>query len=224
MDKPYSKATVYNFSEQLAQSAALSDEPSWEAFYREVWPYMTTGHRIDGNNWWQKAGVDRVIFLPNNKLIFIDEKKLSGTYTHVLLETVSQYYGENDPRNKIGWTFDRSKQCDYVAYATPELNFCYLLPFELLQLTAEVNIEQWKTRRSEIGPWYPRISKSYGRNGKTWLTYNCAVPLEVLCDAMNEQMRRGFGVLPLPDPMKNGNHANGHHAPPDEAPQIELPF
>uniref|UniRef100_A0A6M3J7C3 Uncharacterized protein n=1 Tax=viral metagenome TaxID=1070528 RepID=A0A6M3J7C3_9ZZZZ len=166
----------HDFKEQLEYSDDLSAETEWEAFYLKVWPTAVSIHRIQGNNLWQKSGVDRVVYLSNRSCFLIDEKKRRKDYGDVLLEVWSVWYEAGSTKNKIGWTFDDSKICDFIAYSVP--GKVYLLPFDVLRRAAKANLSEWIKRYR-----YPLTAKNNG-----YETRNVAIPWPVLRDAMNKAM------------------------------------
>lgn len=194
--------TVHKFGPQLAYSAKLSDEPSWDAFYRRVWSDMVSSHRLDGANQWQRDGVDRIVYLPNRKEIRIDEKKRTKDYGDILLEEWSVFYGEGDRRNKIGWALDANKVCDFIAYAVIPAQRCYLLPFEILRLAFAVNRDEWVRKYRKP----PAQNDGYQ-------TINVALKWNVLYPEMVRQMLRSFG---------SGAIAVGPPAPVVAQAQLEL--
>lgn len=184
------RSVVHDFRERLEFSARLSDEADWIDFYRGPWPDMEACVRLDGDSKWQRSGVDRVIFLPNGKQIYIDEKKREKDYGDFLLEIWSVWLGPKNSRNKIGWTLDEKKQCDYVAYAVLPAAKCHLLPNELLRIACRRRLREWK----KMPDAYPKDAPNRG-----YMTRNCAVPWNVLYSALRQEMERGFGselVLP----------------------------
>src|SRR6185369_2680458 len=117
------------------------------------------------------------------------------SYDDFLCEEWSVF--RNGSGEKIGWTLDPDKRTDFVAYAITGLQKCYLLPFELLRITAQKNIENWKALK-----WaYPKDATNNG-----YATRNCAVPWNVLFNDMRQQMHRKFGasMISLPQPQING--------------------
>ncbi len=190
------RSVIHDFTERLEFSARLSDEGNWMDFYRRLWPEMLSCVRIDADSKWQRGGVDRMILLPDSKQILIDEKKREKDYGDILIEEWSVFYGDADPRNKIGWTLDRKKVCDYVAYAVLPSSRCYLLPSEILRLAAEHNLGKWRADRSK----YPKDAKNNG-----YVTRNVAVSWPDLRRAICEQMLRRYGDSngsPLPMPVE----------------------
>lgn len=193
-------AVIHHFAERLEWSAELSDEPSWVAFYKRLWPDLVTAVRIDQNSEWQKAGIDRLLILKNGRSFTVDEKKRAKDYGDILIEEWSvgrvvngQYCGE-----KVGWSLDQAKRCDFIAYAIPTATKCYLLPFEILRQACVHNLERWKKLASGGRPAYPLDAQNEG-----YLTRNCSVPWGELKRAMCEQMLRRFAVdiqLPQHEP------------------------
>jgi len=185
---------IHDFTERLEWSAELSDESAWVAFYKRLWPDLLLCVRIDRDSKWQRWGVDRMILLPEGKQILIDEKKRSTAYDDFLLEEWSSV-----EHKRVGWTLDKSKRSDFIAYAIPKLGKCYLLPFELLRITCAHKLAEWKLESN----CYPKDAKNNG-----YTTRNCAVGWRALFDAMKQQMHRSFGggslVLPVSQAAFNG--------------------
>lgn len=178
-------SVVHDFAERLSHSMELSDEPAWVEFYRRIWPDMISCVRLDADSKLQRAGVDRAVFLPNRQLpVYVDEKKRDKDWGDFLLEEWSKV-----ETKKVGWSLDKSKVCDFVAYAVP--GKCHLLPFELLRIACTEHLEQWKLRKGA----YPKDARS--TDGKT--TRNCAVPWADLWWAIRRvSFRRWGSELRLP--------------------------
>ena len=95
------------------------------------------------------------------------------------IEVVSQYTGEGQSPydqqyiRKIGWTFDKKKQTDFIAYTWPSdedhLRF-WLVSFPLLCRAAIKNGRDWLQKYAP---------PSQTRNATYW-TINCYVPREVI--------------------------------------------
>lgn len=172
---------AHNFQEQLEYSYEIGDEPSWEAFYGRIWVNIVGCHPISKQSKWQQWGVDRVIYTASGQQFLIDEKKRKQDYGDILLEQWSVWRGENATGNKVGWSLDPEKQCDYVAYAVPCAHKCYLLPFDLLRQTFKRNLLQWQ--------------RNYGvlsAQNDGYETVNVAVPWDELKRKLCEQMVRKF--------------------------------
>ena len=172
---------IHDFHERLEYSSGLSDEPSWRAFYRRLWPDMVACHLIDGPSKWQQWGVDRVVYTASGQRFLIDEKKRTKDYGDILLEEWSVWRGEAAAGNKIGWSLDAEKQCDFIAYSIPSAEKCYFLPFELLRQAFVVNRLRW---RRDYGV---RTARNHGYD-----TVNVPVPWVELKKRLCQQMIRRF--------------------------------
>jgi hypothetical protein len=170
---------------------------AFDAFYRTVWPDLEHIDRTPrGNSPRQKAGIDVGVRLSSGRLVMIDEKFRSARdpdgdpYEDFLLEEWSVYYGDADPRNKVGWSLDQHKRCDFIAYGQPLLERCYLLPFVRLRLAGVRMLPVWKQRRDAKGrPCYPLDAPNRG-----YLTRNCAVSWPDLAQAL--LISQSFAVVP----------------------------
>lgn len=205
---------IHDFTERDAFSKKMSAEPSWVAFYQDLWPTATLIVRIDANSQYQEWGIDRHIYLPNGKIVAIDEKvrdpekaidRDGDPYTDILIEEFSVWKGDRHPENKVGWTLNSKKRCDYIAYAIPAIGKCYLLPFELLRVAAMANLPKWKNLKDDKRRrCYPIDAPNRG-----YLTRNCGVAWPLLRAAIDEQMARvrGASALTLPTPTVRGRQA-----------------
>ncbi len=184
---------IHDFQQRLADSQALSDEPAWVEFYHRVWPRQILAHqRIDKDSVYQRWGVDREIKLVTGQQFSIDEKKRTKDYGDFLAEEWSVWHGDRDERNRIGWTLDRSKRCDYIAYAVVPTGRCYLIPFDLLRRTAEACWAQWALHAQ-----YPKFAENRG-----YKTKNCPVPWAQLWRDMQRVSDKDFvGTVALPTPF-----------------------
>jgi len=178
---------VHDFYERLEHSQALSDEPAWVEFYRRIWPHMLAAVRLDADSPMQRAGVDRAIFLPSKQVPFyVDEKKRDKDYGDFLVEEWS-----NLERKKIGWTLDKTKICDFIAYAVP--GRCFLLPFEPLRIACETHLEDWKQRKTV---------RKWDVQNRTYITRNWSISWDELWRAIRRVSHRKWGEeLQLPKPM-----------------------
>lgn len=184
---------VHDFQTRLAESQELSDEPAWVDLYRKTWPNMIACVRIDKDSVYQRWGVDREVLLATGQRITVDEKKRRKDYRDMCIEEWSVFHGPNDARNKIGWTLDLNKRCDYIAYAVVPASRCYLLPFDLLRRTARRFLDDWKKRYQ---PPRPAVNKSY-------VTVNVGVPWNALWRDMRATSEADFtGTLALPQPFQ----------------------
>jgi hypothetical protein len=197
---------IHDFQERLLRSHELSDEPAWVDFYRRLWPDLLMCIRIDANSKFQKWGIDREVLLPNGRRISIDEKKRDRDYGDLLIEewSVGRIQSGRFVGQKIGWSLDPDKRCDFVAYAVCEpgkQGKCYLLPFELTRQTCLANLDRWKRLSSGGFPAYPKDALNNG-----YVTRNCAVEWAEFKRCLNQQMLRQFGSqleLPAASSAKN---------------------
>jgi hypothetical protein len=131
----------------------------------------------------------------NGNQLMIDEKKRDKDWGDFLCEiwSVGEIVAGMYEGKKVGWTLDENKRCHYVAYAIVPAKTCHLLPFDLLRLTAKVNLQRWMSRKGA----YPKDAVNKG-----YLTRNCAVPWDDLWRSIREQSRSEFGsLLELPKPI-----------------------
>lgn len=184
-------AIVHYFSDSLIKSQSLNTEINWNNFYREIWgEELISCIRIDENCRDQRIGIDRRLNLRNGKQITIDEKIRGADYGDILLEEWSVVKGYNPHSKtwaraeKIGWALDPIKQCDYLAYAIPSAQKCYLLPYELLRAATRSSIEAWK---KTPGVFYPKAVKNTG-----YYTINIAVPWPLVRAAIDAEMERQY--------------------------------
>lgn len=119
--------TIHDFNEQLAYSERASCEPFWNAVYRKAFPNMVNHMICSGNTQSQRMGVDRIVYLGNDKEIRIDEKKRKKSYGDVILEYISV-----DTTGAPGW-IEKDLAIDYLAYAIMTTKQCYLFPWQLLR-------------------------------------------------------------------------------------------
>ena len=94
---------------------------------------------------------------------------------HILIEEYSDY-----DKRKVGW-LSRNKKTDYIIYAIIPSKKVYLLPFLLLQKAWIRNYCNW--------------SKTYERKfskNKYYRTSNIPIPVNVLFEALNREMKEQF--------------------------------
>ena len=196
-------SVVHSFQERLEFSLGVSSEGDWVSFYRRIWPDCLSIVRLDGDSDQQRHGIDRIVILPNGREITIDEKIREKDFGDILLEEWSVADFDWVQRKiirgrKVGWSLDPNKQCDYIAYAVLPSGVCYLFPFELLRLSFQYNLENWKNLQ---GSRYPI---AVANNGYT--TINVAVPWEILKEQIALQMRRRFARERIELPKQKDNN------------------
>lgn len=183
-------SVVHSFDESLKKSHELNAEADWVAFYKRIWPEAASIIRVDKYSNIQTRGIDRMIWLPSGKQILVDEKCRDVDYGDVLLE-VSSVMKKSPDGNweelKVGWALDDSKHCDFIAYAIPSANKCYMLPFELTKEALRHNFEAWKLRGR------PDVSWPIDAMNNGYKTRSIGVRWCILAAAIKEQMLRRFG-------------------------------
>ena len=158
----------HNFKQQLAWSEAQGHEPFWDAVYRKAFPDMVNHLLCSGDTKGQRNGVDRIVYLRNDKVLRIDEKKRVKDYSDILLEYVSV-----DRTGSPGW-IEKDLTIDYLAYAFMPSKTCYLFDWLMLKRVWRQRGEQWKTA-------YRRVEAQ----NDTYKTISVAVPISVLRQAIS---------------------------------------
>jgi hypothetical protein len=211
---------VYEFSERLAWSQGVSADEAWEVFYRRLWPDLSAITAVTKNGHMQGMGIDKRISLPNGKQITVDEKVRKGDYNDFLVETHSVWWERfDDSRNKVGWTLDEDKHCDFVAYAVPEAGYIRLLPAELMRLACRRNLDRWNDLAERQRDGFRVVvanSKRTMDDGRiiTWKTRNIVVPWPVY-----EAAERAEKIV-----AARGDGAFGPLLPAPHDRQIDLPL
>ena len=81
---------------------------------------------------------------------------------------------------------DEEKKCDFIAYAIPDINACYLLPFQILRLVMQRCLPMWKATRP-TGVTYPVIARNQGYD-----TVSVGIEWRVLVREIGAETRRAF--------------------------------
>lgn len=166
---------MHDFRERLEYSDRMSDEPFWDAVYRKAFPNLVNHMQCKGDFDSQRLGVDRLLFLGNNHVLRVDEKKRSEVWPDILLEYLSV-----DTAGKPGW-IELDKAIDYIAYAFMPSRKVYLLPWPLLRRAWLENGERWKQKARDREDGFCIIpAKNPG-----YTTHSVAVPINTLYCAIN---------------------------------------
>lgn len=165
---PQTEMAIHDFKQQLEWSEEASDEPFWEAIYRKAFPNYVDSMLCSGNTTGQRRGVDRIVYLSNDSILRIDEKKRKKVYGDILLEYLSV-----DTTGAPGW-IEKDLAIDYLAYAFMPTQRVYLFDWPMLRRAWGYYGEDWKAK-------YPDIPAR--NNGYT--THSVAVPIKVLRDAVS---------------------------------------
>lgn len=165
--------TIHNFQDRLKWSEKASHEPFWDAVYRKAFPGMINHMVCLGDHPTQRMGVDRVVYLNNNRELRIDEKKRNAVYPDILLEFVS-----NDrarlPDRRAGW-IEKNLNIDYLAYAFMPIQKVYLFDWLTLRRAWVANKTAWMKK-------YPAVKAK----NENYTTLSIPVPIPVLQKALNE--------------------------------------
>lgn len=159
----------HDFQKSLKFSEKASHEPFWDAVYRKAFPGMVNHMLCSGDVPTQRMGVDRLIYLNNNRELRVDEKKRLRAYPDILLEYIS-----NDRDGAPGW-MEKNLVIDYLAYAFMPTQRVYMYDWLTLRRAWVANAVAWKKR------YKPVIAQNVG-----YKTLSVPVPIGVLQKAMYE--------------------------------------
>lgn len=159
---------IHNFREDLEYSLKASDDLMFEFYYKQRFNAVSVKNITDLDK--QKAGIDKEIYLPNGKILLVDEKKRREVYFDILLEEYS-----NMKYKVPGWI--EKNQSDYIVYAFMPSRVIYLLPVLLLQLAWNRNRSSWKIRYKYVTAF-----------NEGYVTGSIAVPVPVLFDAIEREI------------------------------------
>ncbi len=152
----------------------FSDEVSAMGFWDRVYDkaFVDVEHtEICTNKYWQKQGVDRVVYLSNGHTYHIDEKTRRRVWPDILLEYVS-----NDTTGALGW-MEKELSLDYLAYAFLPTKKVYFFPWPMLRRAWNFHKDEWID-----------LAKSHDNNGYRivaadnpgYTTWSVAVPIKTL--------------------------------------------
>jgi hypothetical protein len=166
------------FLNDLAYSLEASDEPFWEAAYRKAFPSFRSMGMPETDSEEQRRGIDRRVFLQNDTMLLIDEKKRPKTWGDILLEYISV-----DKPFKPGW-IEKDNAIDFIAYAFMDTQKVYFFQWQFLRRAWLQRKEIWLACGQE------------GRNGfrivpaknRTYTTYSLAIPIPNLYAAVTAAM------------------------------------
>ena len=169
------------FEQDLMFSQKASDDLLWERFYRQLWPQVLKIEHNITNIEDQKIGIDRLIYLPHNRIIRIDEKKRRKQYNDICLEYIHRY---DNGTTKPGW-IEKDLAIDYLAYAFMDTKLCYFFPWDLLRRVWRENNENWLTKDMDL----PAIGFSIvAAKNPTYMTFSLAVPIDILLQKIQDTM------------------------------------
>ena len=114
-------AIARDFHADNGYSLASSSEAFWLAVYKKAFYNLLTQELCTDLDK-QRQGVDRVLYLANGNVLYVDEKKRAREYEDILLEYTSAL-----ERNTPGW-IAKDLTIDYLAYGFMQSKRCYLFP------------------------------------------------------------------------------------------------
>ena len=161
---------IHNFQDRLKWSESASHQPFWDAVYRKAFPGLVNHMQCPGDQPTQRMGVDRLVYLNNDRVLRIDEKKRDKVYPDILLEYLS-----NDKTKAPGW-MEKNLVIDYIAYAFMPTQKVYLLDWLTLRRAWVANKGSWLSRHRHVT----------AKNEGGYTTRSIAVPIPVLQKALNE--------------------------------------
>ena len=164
-----------NFREDLAFSLAQKHMPLWNACYTVAFPGATTALETDLAA--QRAGVDRLITMPNQQVYTVDEKIRRKIYPDILLEV----WSDRD-RKTPGWV-SKPIVATYLAYAWVGKYEVLLLPFADVQRAWQQHDDEWLAQYRQVE------SHNTPDRGAPYTTVSCAVPQGVLLKACQSVQR-----------------------------------
>lgn len=171
--------TVHTFD---AASAGRHDiHEWWPTFYRRAFPDYTT-HDVVTDVKLQRAGIDHRIHLSGGAEILVDAKcrcEADRWHDDLLVEV----WSKRDQRVP-GWA-RKALRCHYIAYAWPQFEVGYVVPFHMLQRAYERNKAAWaELAKSRTDNGFRVVDADNG----SYVTRSVAVPVERLRRDVAEAM------------------------------------
>lgn len=176
------RVTVHSFSRDLRASHKWADAPWWRTVYEARFPgCQIQDMREDG--WWQRAGIDRLIHLPNATSVRVEEKVRDRAFDDFALEF--EHVDRSTRRLlRLGW-INTDLACDYLAYAVVPRRVCYMLPWRELRRAWLLNKTEWLDN-AEAGRHGFRMVEA--NNEDRYISRSVAVPQAVLREALTSVM------------------------------------
>ncbi len=123
----------------------------------------------------QRLGIDTVLFLPDGRTVYVDEKVREKDYNDVLLErSIRLSSGETVP----GWSSNPYLATDVFAYLIRPTNQCYFFDARLLRRALQLHYIDWCQEGYKMV-----TAKSHGYY-ENYDTYNIAIPVPILREAI----------------------------------------
>lgn len=155
-------------------AASHGDRGRWDRFYKQRFPDCEI---INGeaSSMLQGLGADVILQRPTGKQILVEEKVRASLFRDCLIEIWSEFYADDDPRNRVGWSLHPDKHADWLAYAVRPLGRCWFVPF--------IPYRQFAIDVVRRDPNY-RWSRTVGLNGSAWSTVHTSVAWEEVYGAL----------------------------------------
>jgi hypothetical protein len=166
---------AHDFRECLDYSYQCSDEPFWEQVYRQAFHNFKGQIPVYGRCESQWRGVDRLVYLSNDTVLRVDEKKRKKVREDILLEYLS-----NDQKRTPGW-IELDLAIDYLAVAFMPIQKVYLLPWVLLRRAWLKHGEEWIQWGDERQNGFETVSAE----NPGYRTWSVAVPIKRLYAAIH---------------------------------------
>lgn len=168
---------IHDFSTNLEASQKPEDNDFILKKYQDFFDNCINIDYVDfkENPELQKKGIDVIVTLDNGKIETIEEKRRFQSFNDILIETVSQWYGQNNSYNKPGWIY--TCQADILAYIVIPDHKIYMLPMFFLKKAFQRNQDEWLVKYTE------RYS-----NNRNYRSLNTPVPIDVLREAIDAEI------------------------------------
>ena len=177
----------YEFFERLNMSMQglqlETDINTLQAYFPDVSCVQKTNIQQD------KSGIDYIVTLKTGVQIGVDVKtrdKGCSKYWNNGPEIALEIWSENWPdwakrENKVGWTVDSTKRCDYVMFKfePTDSKLVYIMPFQQLNKAFRKHMREWDKRGY-------RRAKQKQKNA-AYYSECMFVPVKVVIDAVKNE-------------------------------------
>lgn len=170
-----------SFHSDLDYSQKQSRQPYWgEAYKRYFGDEGVTSDLIIPVEKRPDSGADKIVYLSTGQTYTVDEKchrKSNYVDDKVFLEYEHVYQSGSI---KQGWVVDKTKNCDYIAYAKEATHAVYIFPLRELQQVFEKNRDSWL--------WDYKKTETANNKGTTYEYRSCCVlvPAPVIQEALQK--------------------------------------
>ena len=176
--------TTNNFYEDLDYSHKQSKRLFWQEAYKRYFndSKLITDLIIPVENR-PDNGIDKIITFSNSTAVTVDEKchRANGFEDNYIFLEMNHINPDGTYRSP-GWIRDKSKKCDYLAYAKEDREKVDIFPFREMQRAFELHGADWQSR----------YKATHTDNGR----YSTECPL-LPADIVSEAINRNF-VISVP--------------------------